>query len=123
DIEGGGSMSDPLSLNVIESEFSENSEAWVLQDRQPEKYLTIPHPRYPGRHPIHFFLKKEDAQDVLQEIVEVNPDLADKEIYPVNVKLLQACRGIAANQDPGNADGFVVHPPNEVYEFLQGKNR
>ena len=29
-----------------------------------------------------------------------------------------ALRSIAADKMPGNADSFVVHSPNEVYEFL-----
>lgn len=114
-------MTDPLSLEVIESEFSEEDVAWVLQDKGSGKYLTIPHPRYPGRNPIHFFLRKEDAQDVLQEVLDVNPRLAGKDIFPEQVALLEACRGIASDQTPSNADGFVVHPPNEVYEFLRSR--
>jgi hypothetical protein len=34
------------------------------------------------------------------------------------VKLLQALRSIAADKTPGHADSFVVHSPNEVFEFL-----
>lgn len=44
-------MTDPLSLDTIQSEFSEESEAWVLQDTKSKKYVTIPHPKYPGRNP------------------------------------------------------------------------
>ncbi|MCI0614461.1 hypothetical protein L0244_15855 [bacterium] len=115
-------MTEPLSLDVILGEFSENAEAWVLQDEQSKEYLIIPHEKHPGRHPIHFFLKKEDAQDVLLEILEVNEKLKDKDIFPVKVNLLQALRGIATDKTPGHADGFVVHSPNEVYEFIRDKN-
>ena len=115
-------MTEPLSYEVIQAEFSENDEAWVLQDQGSKKYLTIPHPRYPGRHPIHFFLRKEDAQDILQEVLDVNPAIAGKDIFPIKVKLLHACRSIAENKGADSADGFVVHPPNEVYKFLRRKN-
>lgn len=32
-------MADPLSLETIVGEFTEDSEAWVLQDTQSKKYL------------------------------------------------------------------------------------
>ncbi|MBI5462793.1 MAG: hypothetical protein HY941_11475 [Gammaproteobacteria bacterium] len=115
-------MTDPLSLETIQAEFSENTEAWVLQDKQSKKYVTIPHPKYPGRSPIHFFMSKNDAESVLTEILDANFALGNREIFPVKVKLLQAIRGIAADKTAGNADGFVVHPPNEVFEFVRQQN-
>lgn len=111
-------MTDPLSLDIIQSEFNEESEAWVLQDTQSKKYVTIPHPKYPGRNPIHFFMSRNDAETVLQEILDVNLTLRNRNILPTKVKLLLACRSIAADKTADNADGFVVHPPNEVYEFI-----
>lgn len=54
-------MTDPLSLETILAEFNEDSETYVLQDTKSKKYVTIPHPSYPGRNPIHFFLSKSDA--------------------------------------------------------------
>lgn len=115
-------MTKPYSIETIISELSDNSDAWVLQDKNTGLYVTIPHPMYPGRNPIHFFLRKSDAQDVLIEILDVNKKLKDKEIYPVLVKLIPALKGIAdGSNNPQNADGFVVHSPNEVYEFIQNK--
>ena len=114
-------MTEPYSLETILSEFSEDTEAWVLQEKGSGLYVTIPHPKYPGRNPIHFFLSKSDAQGVLIELIDVNERLKDREIYPVMVKLIPAIKGIAAGSDnPWNADGFVVHSPNEVFEFLRG---
>jgi hypothetical protein len=115
-------MTDPLSLETIRTEFSEDTEAWVLQDKKSKKYVTIPHPKYPGRNPIHFFLSKSDAESVLTEILDVNWALGNRDIFPVSVKLLQAIRGIAAAKTLGDADGFVVHPPNEVFEFVRQQN-
>lgn len=115
-------MTDPLSLETIVAEFSDDSEAWVLRDTKSKKYVTIPHPRYPGRNPIHFFLSKADAERVLTEILDVNWPLKNRDIFPVSVKLLKAIRIIAADKTAGNADGFVVHPPNEVFEFIRQKN-
>lgn len=115
-------MTDPLSLETIIAEFNDDSEAWVLQDKKSKKYVTIPHPKYPGRNPIHFFLSKGDAERVLTEILEVNWPLKNREIFAVSVKLLKAVRSIAADKSAGNADGFVVHPPNEVFEFVCQQN-
>ncbi len=115
-------MTEPLSLNTILTEFNEDVEAWVLQDEKSKKYVTIPHPKYPERNPIHFFLSKGDAESVLVEILDVNWALKNREIYPVKVKLLTAVRSIASDKTMGNADSFVVHPPNEVYEFVNKQN-
>ena len=114
-------MTDPFSLDTIKSEFNEETEMWVLQDTTSKKYVTIPHPKYPGRNPIHFFMRREDAEDVLKKILDVNWALRNRNISPTKVKLLRACRDIAADKTKGNADGFVVHPPNEVYEFFHQK--
>ena len=115
-------MTEPYTLETILAEFSEDSEAWVLQEKSSGMYVTIPHPKYPGRNPIHFFMSEPDAQDVLLEILDVNPKLKKKEIYPVKVKLIQAIKGVASGANQlGNADGFVIHSPNEVYEFIKDR--
>jgi len=62
-------MTDPLSLDTIQTEFGEEYEAWVLQDTNSKKYVTIPHPKYPGRNSIHFFMSRDDAEAVLQASV------------------------------------------------------
>lgn len=115
-------MTDPLSLETIITDFTEDTETWVLQDRTSKKYVTIPHPKYPGRNPVHFFMSRNDAEAVLQEILDVNWALKNRDVVATRVKLLPACRGIAGDTTPGHADGFVVHPPNEVYEFIQQRN-
>ena len=59
------------------------------------------------------------TEPVLVEILDKSDTLKDKEIYPTKINLSSAMEGIAAGKDnPLNADGFVVHSPNEVYEFL-----
>ena len=69
--------------------------------------------------PIRFFMRREDAMDLLQELNEENPTLRHKEIYPFKVKLLESLRRIASDTNPDNADAFVVHGPNEVYEYIR----
>lgn len=113
-------MDQPLSLDTILSEFEEGSEAWTLQDNKSKKYIVAPDPRNPGRMPIRFFLQKQDAEDFLQEVLEVNENLRGKNILAVKVKLLPALKGIAIDKTIGNADSFVVHSPNEVYNWLRG---
>lgn len=112
-------MAQTLSLDTILSEFDEKSEAWVLQDEKSKKYLTIPDPRHPGRNPIRLFLRREDAEGLLQEVLEVNEHLRQKDIFATKVKLIQALKGIAGDKAPGHADSFVVHSPNEVYDWLR----
>jgi hypothetical protein len=112
-------MTQPLSLEVTLSELDVNAEAWVLQDMPTGKYVIIPDSRYPGRKPVRFFMRREDAEAVLMELIDVNPNLSQKEIYPVKVRLIPAIKGIASDTNPDNADAFVVHSVNEVYEFLR----
>ena len=112
-------MTDPLSLETVLSKFSEDADAWVLKEASSEQYVAIPHPKYPGRRPLHFFMSRSDAEALLSEILDVNPGLRDKNIFPAKVKLLQAVRAIAQKPVPGGIDGFVVHPPNEVFEFMR----
>ncbi len=108
-------MEKALHLDVILGEFAEEDPAWVLRDSESGKYVTIPHPRYPKRQIFHFFMSVEDAKRVAEALLAENPALKVKDIYPCEVKLKEALRGLAV--DPVN--GFVVHTPNEVFEFLR----
>ena len=114
-------MTEPIALDIILSNFSENDYAWVHQDTGSGMYVTIPHPKYPGRRPIHFFMSYEDANDMLQEILTQNQSFRGKTIVPIKVKLLESLRSIASTTGPDMADGFVLHSPNEVYEFLKDR--
>jgi hypothetical protein len=44
------------------------------------KYVLIPHPKYPGRAIIHFFLNRTQAEHVLKEIRKVNSKLRNRKI-------------------------------------------
>jgi hypothetical protein len=110
---------EPLDIDTILAELDDDARAWVLQDRASGKYVIIPDDRYPGRKPVRFFRRREDAEALLIELLDVNPSLRHKEIYPTEVLLIPALRGIAADTNPENADSFVVHSPNEVFEFLR----
>jgi hypothetical protein len=85
-------MTEPLSIDTVLSEFPEDTEAWVLKDESSEQYLSSPHPKYPGRHPLQFFLSRRDAELVLMEVLDANPRLRDRNIFPERVRLLQAIR-------------------------------
>jgi hypothetical protein len=112
-------MTQPLSLDTVLSEFGEDYKAWVLQSGKGGEYLVIPDPRYPGRRPIRFFMSKADADRVLLLVLEAKPELAGHHIVPVQVNLHRALRGIATDKTRGNADSFVVHSPNEVFDFIR----
>ena len=48
----------------------------------------------------------------------MNEQLKAKDIIPIKGKLKPAILGIASDKNPDNADSFVVHSPNEVFEYL-----
>ena len=108
----------PLSLDVIEGEFSEEYEAWVIRGKNG-KFLVIPDNRFPGRRPIRFFMSETDATRVKDAVLEVKPELFSQRLTAVRVRLLDSLRGIAKDADTNNADSFVVHSPNEVYDFVK----
>lgn len=112
-------MTEPLPLDTVLNEFSEQSVAWVLQSKRRGTFLVVPDDRFPGRRPVRFFTSEADAGRMLTEVLKAKPSLISEQIKPVSVKLLQALRDIAADRTPGHADSFVVHSPNEVFEFLQ----
>jgi hypothetical protein len=115
-------MTKPYSLETILSEFDEKTVAWVLQEKTTGHYATIPHPKYPGKNPMHFFLSESDAKSVLVGLLEKNEKLRAKEIYPVRVLRIQALDGIASDAyNPKNVDGFVVRSQNEVYEYVRDR--
>ena len=87
----------------------------VDRSKFPYKYLTVP--QNDGRRFYRFFMKKEDAQDFLQEILDVNNSLKGKEIFPVKVNLFHSASLILMSEIPY----FSIHSPNEVFEFTQIK--
>ena len=67
-------MIQPLSLDVIEGEFSEEYEAWVIQGKSGA-FLVIPDNRFPGKRPIRFFMSQADAVRVIDAILQAKPGL------------------------------------------------
>jgi hypothetical protein len=112
-------MADPLELDTILAEFSEEDPAWVLRDAGSGKYVTIPHAKYPGRNIFHFFMSELDCKRILEALALEAPALRGRKIQVTEIKLKQAIRGVAGSGNP--ADGFVVHTPNEVFEYLWDK--
>ena len=113
-------MNKPLPLDTIIGEFSEEYQAWLLQSGVNGQYLVIPDHRFPGRKPIRFFMSELDASRVLEAILRAKPSLIESGLVPVQVRLQDALRKIAADKNPDHVDSFVVHSPNEVFEFIRG---
>ena len=111
-------MTKPLPLDTVMNELSDDDEMWVLHDQISGLYVVIPDPRFPGRRPIRFFMKREDAESILTRLLEANELLRNANIISVKVKTKAALIGIASDKNKANADSFVVHPPNEVFEYL-----
>jgi hypothetical protein len=109
----------PLSLDVLESHFDDQKDAWVVQDQKSGRYVVAPDPRYPGRQPVRFFLRLEDAQAFADEVQRQNERLRSARLAAHKVKLMPSLRSIAADTDPTHANSFVVHSPNEVFWWLR----
>ena len=111
-------MTNALSIETILSEFDENTKAWLLTDTTvfPYKYLFVP--SEDGRAFYRFFLRREDAEDVLTEILDVNENLENKRILPTEVNLLHTASLILMM--PNSL--FSIHSPNEVYNYVQERN-
>ncbi len=111
-------MPNVLSLETILSEFNENTEAWLLADSTtfPYKYLSVPSKN--GKQFYRFFMRKEDAEEFLIEILDVKVSLSEKRILPVKVKLLHTASLILMIPE----SYFSVHSPNEVFEYVQANN-
>jgi hypothetical protein len=112
----------PLDLDVIEGELSPESKGWVLQAKNGQ-YLIIPDDRYPGRHPIRFFMSKADAERVRDAVLDLKPELRKAKLVAIELPLQESLRRIATDSNPDHADSFVVHSPNEVYEFVTSLKR
>ncbi len=107
-------MTNALSIQTIFENFNEDTEMWILIDKNnfPYKYLTVP--QNDGRKFHRFFMKKEDAQDFLQEVLDVNAKLTGKNIFPSKVNLFHTVSLILMTDMPY----FSVHSPNEVFEYV-----
>jgi hypothetical protein len=84
-------MTQPLPLDTVLGEFSETSDAWVLQSQRQGTYLIVPDDRLPGRRPVRFFMSRVDAERLLAQALTAQPSLAGAQLVPVRVKLLAAC--------------------------------
>jgi hypothetical protein len=107
-------MANPLDLDTILGEFTDDDAGWVLRNAASGQYVTVPDPKFPGRNIFRFFMSEMDAKRMLEALVLEAPALRGRKIEAVEVKLKQALRGVAGSGNP--ADGFVVHTPNEVFE-------
>ena len=116
-------MTEPIPLDVLETEYDDEKEVWVLRDTRSQKYVIVPDDRFPGRRPIRFFLRKSDAEALLKAMREENAALRGRRIDAVKVKLLPAARRIAADKNPDHADSFVVHSPDDDFDFVRARAR
>ena len=71
-------MGKPISLEIILSEFTEEDVAWIIGDNNSKQYLTIPNNRFPNREIFRFFLSREDAEKLLNEVLDESEKLRSK---------------------------------------------
>ena len=50
-------MAGPLTADIIEREFDENAEAWLIREGELGGHLTIPDPNFPGKEFVHYLLE------------------------------------------------------------------
>jgi len=104
-------MMQPLPLDTALGEFSETSDAWVLQSHRQGTYLIVTDNRFPSRRPVRFFMSREDAERLLAEVLQARPSLAHERITPVSVKLLQACAPSPPTKLPAMPTASSCTPP------------
>lgn len=111
-------MTNSLSIQTILENFDQKSEMWILVNSNnfPYQYLTVP--QRDRRIFYRFFMKKEDAQNFLQEVLDVNENLKNQDIFPMKVNLFHTASLILMTGNPY----FSVHSPNEAIEFIQDKS-
>ena len=110
-------MIQPMSLDVVLREFSEEYKVWVIQAISG-KYLVVPDNRFPGRRPIVFFKSRYDSSRLRDAILKVRPALEPQRLIEVEVCLLETLRGVAADKSRAQADSFVILSPNEVSDLI-----
>lgn len=109
-------MTEPIGIDSILSEFTEDDSAWIVMDAISGARLNVPAPQYPGIDVVRFFLSPEDAARHIEEVLKAAPHLRESVLVPVPVPLIKTATGIAAQKKLGAKVGFVVHSPNEVFE-------
>jgi hypothetical protein len=62
---------------------------------------------------VRFFLSRSDCESVIGELKKFHPEGKDYSLEPFEVPLIIGLRLIA------DADAFVIHGPNEVFDFLR----
>ena len=98
-------MTEPYSLDTILSEFDEKTIAWVLNEKTSGLYVTIPHPKYPSKNPMHFFLSEADAKSVLVELLEENEKLNHSKAFQRGIKLTEI-NFVSAEPSETNIDNY-----------------
>jgi hypothetical protein len=112
-----GQMIQPMSIDVILREFSEEYRAWVIE-AESGKCLAIPDRRFPGRKPILFFKTEYDASRLLGAVLKARPMFESQRLVAVEVRLLETLRRVASDKNRGQTDSFVIHSANEVSDFI-----
>jgi hypothetical protein len=109
-------MTNPLDLDAILGEFSEDDNAWTVIDVVTGARLNVPDARYPGTDIVRFLLSRSDAEQLITKATAAAPHLRDAILAAVPVPLIRTAKAIAAQRKSGKKIGFVVHSPNEVFE-------
>jgi hypothetical protein len=80
--------------------------------------LNFPDDKYRGTETVRLFLSEGDARMVIERTKNAgSPKIRNAVLVAVPVPPLETIRGIAAKCNSGENIGYVIHGPNEVYNF------
>jgi len=107
----------PLDLDDVLANFGEADQARMIVDEVTADRLTLPDPK-PGNPDCAALSERDgcapcDRRDGGCRLGE-DPQPV---LVPVSVPLLRTTRGVAARKAAGENIGFVIHGPDEVYDF------
>jgi hypothetical protein len=100
------------------NDFNDEDQAWMIRDAISGARLNIPDKQYPGTEVVRLFLSEVDAKTVIEKTKAAGSTrIGNSVLVAVQVPLLMTIREIVDLRKAGTDIGFVVHSPNEVYEF------
>jgi hypothetical protein len=104
-----------LDIQTVLAEFGDKDQGWIIVG-PGDRELHWPHANYPGTAVVPIFMSKIDADTLIEQIPSDAP-AKRQALRAKEVRIREFAAIISQRKDAGENIGFVVHPPNEVFEF------